>query len=185
MLLPTTEAVATKLTDAWKNIEHATGNSYSAKVELWQRMLNRDGAELKSDGLVGPKTEAAHRAWCDAEGSVVRARPGKFQWRKMLNRVSLTHADATAMDMDVLNNALTSVNARNAQLTAGLVSRDAEIASLKNGLESALQKIRWREATIAELNSEVDSLREAADDIPEDVRSDLNKIVTDLEDLLS
>jgi hypothetical protein len=89
------DIMAMQLTDWHKAIADATGNEYSAAVELWQRLLNAEGASLVADGLVGQATEAAHKAWARSVGSgQITARPGRFQWRRLINEIAVQFDDA-------------------------------------------------------------------------------------------
>ena len=79
--VPPTQA---EINTAYKRIKTAVGKSYSWEVKLWQERLNAFGADLVEDGLVGPNTEAAHRAWTKKFATIVQDRPGRSQWRKLL-----------------------------------------------------------------------------------------------------
>ena len=83
---PPTPPTEAELALYYKSIKTAVGSSYSREVKLWQELLNAwgaDGTPLVADGLVGPRTEAAHKAWSKKFATVQRTRPGKYHWRKL------------------------------------------------------------------------------------------------------
>jgi len=72
---------------AYKEIKTATGDQVNWAVRLWQQRLNAwrvAGDALVEDGLVGPKTEAAHQAWSKVNALTSTKRPGRFQWKRLL-----------------------------------------------------------------------------------------------------
>lgn len=87
------EVVKVELSDYWQVIQKATGLTYSAEVELWQRLLTRAGFPAVADGLRGPKTEAAHREWCDSVRLTVRDVPGRQAWKIMLRALTVQSGD--------------------------------------------------------------------------------------------
>lgn len=82
-----------ELRDWHQLIAEASGSNYSPAVELWQNLLNLQGADLVLDGYVGPRTEAAHLTYTEAKAGRTTKRPTEAQWVTLLHglrRASLT-----------------------------------------------------------------------------------------------
>lgn len=143
-----------ELQDWYQLVAEATGSKYSPAVELWQNLLNLQGQDLATDGLVGPKTEAAHERYTAANSGRTTSRPTEGQWRSLLHalrRANLVYDLDVTKDLQLadLRKQLEAEIEEGNQLALEVVQLTKQLANAKNVsgnrlkmLETARRRIR-------------------------------------------
>jgi len=131
-----------ELSDWHALISNAIGQQYSPAVELWQNLLNLQGADLVLDGHVGWKTEAAHLEYTEANSGRTTKRPTEAQWVTLLHglrKASLTSPQLLLQNDPALVAELAETKARleeetnlGDQLALDLVMSEQALANAKS-----------------------------------------------------
>tara|TARA_R110000787_G_scaffold31077_1_gene82771 strand:+ start:409 stop:1428 length:1020 start_codon:yes stop_codon:yes gene_type:complete len=141
IVIPRAQALAGTFTESESRMElsdwhvlvtNATGQQYSPAVELWQNLLNIQGADLVLDGYVGWRTEAAHLAYTEANSGKTTKRPTGAQWVTLLHALRRANLVPVVQPSLALTARLEEEIAIGDQLALDLVKAEQALANAKS-----------------------------------------------------